>query len=125
MAYGRVLNMKMRLYLDILTKEKLALETQLGTIGRRNPSNPSDWEAVPDEVGMEADPNDQADLLEDFETNTAILKDLEIRYNQVLGALSHIEKGTYGVCEIGGEKIEEARLHADASASTCKAHMGA
>jgi RNA polymerase-binding transcription factor DksA len=110
-------------YRDILTKEKSALEVELGTIGRRNPSNASDWEALPDEVGQEADPTDQADLIEDFENNTAILKDLEIRYNEVLAALTRIEEGTYGVCRIGGEQIEEDRLHADASATTCKAHI--
>ena len=39
-------------------------------------------------------------------------------------ALEKIEKGTYGICETGGEKIEEDRLEANPSARTCKAHMG-
>ncbi len=73
---------------------------------------------------MESDPNDQADLIENYEGNTAILKDLEIRYNQVLAALTRIENGTYGVCSVGGEKIETARLAADPAAATCIAHRG-
>ena len=45
-----------------LEEEKVRLEEELGTVGRRNPSNPADWEAVPDEVGQEADPNDRAEI---------------------------------------------------------------
>ncbi|TAL58037.1 MAG: hypothetical protein EPN84_13350 [Legionella sp.] len=107
-----------------LEEEKTRLEAELSTLGRRNPSNPADWEALPQETGQESDPNDAADLIEGFEENTAILKDLEIRYNSVLSALTRIDAGTYGVCEEGGEAIEEDRLNADPSASTCKAHMG-
>jgi RNA polymerase-binding transcription factor DksA len=108
---------------EALTAEKQNLETQLSTVGRRNPSNPADWEPIPSETGQESDPNDQADLIENYEENTAILKDLEIRYNEVLGALARIEDGTYGVCSTGGEEIEEDRLAADPAATTCKAHL--
>lgn len=107
-----------------LSEEKERLEAELQTLGRRNPSNPNDWEAVPQETGQEADPNDAADLIEGFEENTAILKDLEIRYNDVLRALAKIEEGTYGICEVSGEEIEAARLEADPAARTCVAHMG-
>lgn len=106
-----------------LEEEKVRLETELATVGRKNPSNPADWEAVPQEMGQESDPNDAADLIEGFEANTAILKDLEARYNDVLAALSRIEKGTYGICEVSGEEIEEDRLGADPAARTCKAHL--
>jgi len=106
-----------------LTEEKATLEAELATVGRKNPSNPGDWEAVPDEGTMEADPNDQADQLEDFSNNSAILTDLEIRYNAVLAALARIEEGTYGTCVISGEQVEEDRLEADPAAPTCKAHM--
>ena len=110
-------------YKDRLVEEKGRLEAELLTIGRRNPGNPADWEALPPETGQTPDPNDAADLIEGYEGNTAILKDLEIRYNQVLAALSRIEEGTYGTCEVSGEEIEEARLNADPAASTCKAHL--
>lgn len=106
-----------------LLEEKGTLETSLLTVGRRNPHNPSDWEPLPSEVGMEADQNDQAEKLESYAENTAILNDLEIRYNAVIEALSRIEKGTYGVCSVSGETIEEDRLNADPAATTCKAHL--
>lgn len=107
-----------------LEEEKARLEKELSGLGRRNPSNPADWEALPPTTGQESDPNDAADLIEDFEANTAILKDLEIRYNNVLDALQRIEGGTYGICEVSGEAIEPERLAADPAARTCKAHLG-
>ncbi len=106
-----------------LTEEKARLEAELSTVGRKNPSNPQDWEAVPPESEQESDPNDQADVMEEYGNNNAILKDLEARYNDVLAALARIEGGTYGTCEISGETIEEDRLEADPAARTCKAHL--
>ncbi len=110
-------------YQKKLEEEKARLEAQLGTVGRRNPSNPADWEATAPEVGQESDANDTAEQIDGYETNTAILKELETRYNDVLAALERIGKGTYGVCAVGGEKIEAARLAADPAARTCKAHL--
>jgi RNA polymerase-binding transcription factor DksA len=110
-------------YKENLEEEKAKLEEELASVGRRNPSNPSDWEAVPQDTGKEADRNDAATLIEEFEDNTAILKELETRYNEVLAALKRIEAGTYGTCTVGGEAIEEARLAADPAAATCTAHM--
>lgn len=106
-----------------LEEERTRLEGELSSVGRRNPSNPADWEAVPEEVGQEPDITDAADQVEVFATNTAILNDLEIRYNEVLSALRRIDDGTYGTCSVGGENIEEDRLSADPAATTCKAHM--
>lgn len=107
----------------LLEAEKAKLEGELASIGRKNPSNPADWEAVPSETGQEPDPTDAADMIEDFEANTAILKDLEARYQDVLAALKHIEEGTYGTCLVGGEPIEAERLAADPAATTCLAHV--
>lgn len=110
-------------YKTKLEEEKVRLEGELASIGRRNPSNPSDWEAVPGATGQEPDPNDAADLIENFEANTGILKELEARYNDILASLARIETGTFGVCVVGGEEIEEDRLAADPAAATCKAHI--
>lgn len=110
-------------YQSVLEAEKTRLEAELATVGRRNPSNQNDWEPLPQATGQESDPVDVAELIEGYEDNSAILKDLEIRYNEVLAALSRIAAGTYGVCKAGGEQIEEARLNADPAASTCLAHL--
>ena len=106
-----------------LETEKVRLESEMGNIGRRNPSVPDDWEPMPSETGTEADLVDQADVVTSRESNAAILADLEARYDTILSALSRIEKKTYGKCEVCGKKIEEARLEAEPAATTCVAHL--
>ena len=66
-------------YKGRLEEEKARLEKELGTIGRRNPSNPGDWEAVPTETGQEPDPNDRADQMEEYGENNAILDNCHVR----------------------------------------------
>lgn len=106
-----------------LEAEKVRLETEMGSVGRRNPAVPNDWEPTPSEIGMEADLADQADVTMSREGNSAILADLEARYDTVLSALSRIEKKKYGICEVCKKKIEEARLEADPAATTCIEHL--
>lgn len=106
-----------------LSAERVKLETEMQAIGRRNPLVPNDFEPVATEKGQESDVVDQADTIESFEENRAILHDLEIRYQEVLAALARIEQGTYGACETCGAHIEEERLEADPAAKTCAAHL--
>lgn len=106
-----------------LEEEKQRLEHEMTSVGRANGAVPGDWEPIPSVIGVEADLADQADVIVSREENTAILADLEARYDHVLGALGRIEKGTYGVCEVGGEQIEEKRLAADPAATTCVVHL--
>lgn len=106
-----------------LEEEKIRLESAMGTIGRRNPLVPNDWEPAPLEENVESDIVDQADIIVNRENDAAILADLEAHYDTILAALLRIEKGTYGKCEVCGEKIEEARLEADPAATTCTEHL--
>lgn len=108
---------------DLLLAEEKKLEEELATVGRKNPDNPADWEATPSYNESSSDLNDFSDSIESFETNTAILKQLETQLVDVKSALERIEDGTYGVCEISGELIEEDRLEANPAARTCKEHM--
>lgn len=114
--------MKIEHFKQKLEAEKTKLETEMGSIGRKNPAVPGDWEAIPSEIGMESDLADQADVVMSREGNAAILADLEARYDTILSALVRIEKKTYGKCEVCGKAIEEARLEADPSATTCVEH---
>ena len=110
-------------YKTKLEAEKAKLESEMGSVGRKNPSVPDDWEPVPSETGTEADLADQADVVMSRESNIAILSDLEARYDTVLAALARIEKKTFGKCEVCGKEIEEARLGANPTATTCIAHL--
>ncbi len=106
-----------------LEAEKARLESEMGSVGRKNPSVPGDWEPIPTETGTEADLADQADVVMNRENNAAILADLEARYDTILSALGRLEHKTYGKCEVCHKIIIEARLEADPAATTCTEHM--
>lgn len=112
-------------YTQKLAEMLARVTAELQTLGVRNPENPSDWVATPpgDEDAAEADPIDAADRVEEWDEHAATLAELEREYNDVRRALAKIEDGTYGVCEISGEPIEEDRLEANPAARTCKTHM--
>ncbi len=74
-------------------------------------------------VSDSADEGDVAEGIEQYETNSAILADLEIQLNDVKSALKKIEDGTYGKCEVCGETILDDRLLAIPAAKTCIDHM--
>lgn len=109
---------------DSLEKELIILERELATVGRKNPDNPSDWEATEKPNGTdEADELEVADSLEEYENNRGTLNQLEIRLNEVKKALSNIDHEKYGICEVCEKEIESDRLEANPAAPTCKAHM--
>lgn len=110
-------------YQELLTAELTRLTTELQSVGRRNPSNKEDWEPVPDETGQAADLLDAGEIIEGFGQNAAILKDLEARYHDVVGAFERIKGGTYGTCTVCEKEIEDERLLADPAAATCKEHL--
>jgi len=115
---------KIEYFKEKLLKEKALLEEELKTVGRINPDNPLDWEAKRTVLDIDqADRNEVADEIEDFETNTSILTNLEIRYNEVKKALGKIASGTYGICEVSAKEIEMERLEANPAAATCKEHL--
>jgi RNA polymerase-binding transcription factor DksA len=104
-------------------EEKL-LEEELGKVGRRNPDNLSDWEAVPTDKDIsQADENTVADNVENYEDNIAIVDTLETRYQDVKSALEKINQGTYGLCQVCHKEIDTERLEANSSARNCREHM--
>jgi DnaK suppressor protein len=107
-----------------LEEELALLERELGEIGRKKPSNPADWEAKPAELDiLEADKNEVADRIEEFDEHNAVLVPLEIQYNEVKAALARIKDGAYGICEKDGKEISTERLEAFPAARTCVEHV--
>ncbi|MFC1731435.1 TraR/DksA family transcriptional regulator [candidate division KSB1 bacterium] len=108
-----------------LEAEATTLKEEMQKIARINPdSEKEDWEAKGADLNvLQADQNQRADVQEEYELNNTLLKDLEVRYNNVKSAIERIENGTYGVCSVGGEQIEIDRLEANPAAATCKAHI--
>lgn len=107
--------------LEIEFKE---LEKELSGLGTHNKENPAEWDVkAPDFDIMNADENEAADKNEELHVDSIILDELTARYNDVALALTKIEAGTYGLCEIDGGPIEDSRLLANPAARTCKEHI--
>ena len=106
-------------------EEMLAqITSELQSVGIHDPKNPSDWIAVPEEMGgEETDENLSADRVEAWNERNALVATLESRYNGIVSALARIENNTFGVCEICNAPIEEKRLGANPISRTCIAHL--
>lgn len=112
-------------YKTQLEEDLKQVTNDLRNLGVHDLNTDSNWIATPKSghAGNEADLNEAADEVEDWEERRATLSLLETRYNNIKLALKKIEEGTYGICEVSGETIEEDRLQANPAARTCKAHL--
>lgn len=106
-----------------LQNEKVRLEEEMSRVGFKNPDIEGDWQPKAILDGDDAvEEGDIADKLEAFEENAAIEVELEARLLEVDAALARIEASTYGICQVCGNEIEDARLKANPAAPTCIAH---
>jgi RNA polymerase-binding transcription factor DksA len=109
---------------DALLKEQEVLESELASMGQKNPTNSSDWDAKTEaDTTDDADEGDVADSMQEFENKNSEVEQLEVQLKDVKSALEKIEDGNYGKCEVCGEDIEVDRLTANPSAKTCTVHM--
>lgn len=107
-----------------LEEELRAAETELKSLGWKNPTT-GDWEATGGDIDQTATESDElGDRQEEYGENRAEADEIEIQWSNIKRALQKIDEGTFGVCEVGGEEIEQDRLEANPSARTCKKHLG-
>lgn len=79
---------------------------------------------TPVDMGDDIDSYDEeADEAEEYSGNLGQSEALRERLDNVKLALAKIEKGTYGVCEIDNNPIEEEVLQANPEARYCKEHI--
>ena len=101
-----------------LEEERQKLEAELSRTGRRNPSNPADWEPTFASANAQTSSADEmADKFEEMEQTLVLQSAYETRLQTVNTALKRIEDGTYGKCNCGKD-ISPERLDAD-PAATC------
>ncbi len=115
----------MEKYQKQLEEEKKLLESELASIGKFDKKT-NDWVAMPESEEKAQDVEDEGDIAdraEDYEGRSSALSVLEKRLEDINHALSLIETGSYGNCEICGNKIEEERLDVNPSAKTCETCM--
>ncbi|MDD2681079.1 MAG: TraR/DksA C4-type zinc finger protein [Patescibacteria group bacterium] len=64
-------------------------------------------------------PDENAQEISDYSTNSAAEKVLEKTLEDIDGALKRMEAGTYGICKYCGQAINPKRLQARPVASAC------
>jgi RNA polymerase-binding transcription factor DksA len=107
-----------------LEDEQELTESELKSLGHLDPSVEGVWDATPGEIDDTAtEPDELADRIEDLEGNEGQLREIETHWRNIKRALGKVEDGSFGICEVNGEMIEEHRLEVNPSARTCKAHM--
>ncbi len=107
-----------------LREERALLEKELSSLATQSSNNADDWTAgKPKGEEFGADLSDNAQIISEEFTNDASASELEARLRLVNHAISKCEAGTYGLCEISGEPIEQERLNANPAARTSMAHM--
>ncbi len=106
-----------------LEAELAQVTKELEAIARQDHAT-GDWVAIPDvaELGS-ADPNVEADAVEEWNERRSLMPTLETRYRNIVRALEKIEAGTYGPCESSGEPIEAERLAVNPAARTNLANL--
>lgn len=114
---------KIEYFKEKLEKRKKDLERALSHVGQKNPKIAGDWELTMADMNvMTADKNELADAFEQLENRAAIEDKLEGQLTLLEEALERMKKGKYGICETGGEQIEEERLEANPAAKNCIKH---
>ncbi|MDP3740899.1 MAG: hypothetical protein Q8R08_01065 [bacterium] len=103
-----------------LREEKQHLENLLSHIANKDPKVGDLHTAYPN---FGDQPDENASEVADYEEKIAEEFDLEQKLRRVEGALLRIDKGTYGVCLIGGEAITQGRLEAIPEAENCVEHQ--
>ena len=105
-----------------LLEEKDRLESLLARVASKDETNGDFHAKYPDFGSTE---EDNAAEVAAYEMNIAEEHDLELKLNRVSAALARIDKGNYGICAVGGEDIQGARLEAVPEAENCVQHDNA
>lgn len=117
------MSLDINLFKKQLDEEKQKIEGELATIAKRNPDQPKDWNTTyPDMNIMTADKEEVADQEEEYENRASLELELESRLRDINDAVVRLESGKFGMCKVGGEAIDEARLNANPAAATCVKH---
>ncbi|MBI4713765.1 TraR/DksA C4-type zinc finger protein [Candidatus Uhrbacteria bacterium] len=101
-----------------LLEEKQRLEIELSKFSHRNPkAAETDFSADFPNLGDKEDEN--ASEVARFSDNLSLEEELEKALRDVESALAMIENGTYGKCKYCGQEIDERRLSARPTSTSC------
>lgn len=100
-----------------LEEEKTRLEGELGKFSTKNPHVAGDYDAKFPEYGDKSD--DNAHEVEQYTVNKPLEITLEKTLRDINKALKRFSDGTYGICKYCDQAIEEKRIQARPTSSSC------
>jgi len=100
-----------------LLDEKKRLEQELNKIAKVNPHNPNDYQAQFEDYGTD-DSDNTAEVIE-YGLNLSLERTLEKSLQDVIKALSRLNKNSYGICKYCKKPIGFERLKARPTSSAC------
>jgi DnaK suppressor protein len=100
-----------------LKDQKQKLEVQLADLSTKNLKNPNDYNASFPDFGDAEDEN--AAEVTTFSNNLTLERTLESTLRDVNKALDSIAAGKYGICKYCNREIDEKRLRARPTSSSC------
>lgn len=101
-----------------LEDEKVRLERDLTDIGRKDPKRPNHFDTTYPESGSSSD-DDNAMEIAEYSDDMSLEAKLESELRDTTKALEAIEKEKYGVCKYCGKEIDQKRLEARPTSSSC------
>ena len=102
----------------LLTEEKLRLETELSKISHKNTGFIEEgFDENTKAMGEKEDEN--ASEVAQFSDNLSLEDELNKALRDVDSALKQVEKGDYGICKYCHQPIDERRLLARPTSSSC------
>jgi len=103
---------------ELLEGEKARLEKELAAFAHRNTKTAeTDYSTDFPNLGEKED--ESASEVAQFSDNLSLEDELEKALRDVESALKTIEKGTYGMCKYCGQQIDERRLIARPTSTSC------
>ena len=101
----------------VLLEKKDSLENELSNFTKKNAHVSGDYEADFPDYGDEEDEN--AREVAQYTANKPLEITLENSLRDVIKALKRLEGDTYGICKFCDKSIDEKRLRARPTSSTC------
>ncbi len=102
---------------DKLQEEKVKLEEELGGFAQRNPKDDGDFNADFPQLGEKEDEN--ASEVAEYSKDLTVERTLEASLRDVKKALERMAEGNYGICKYCSKPIDEKRLMARPTSTSC------
>jgi RNA polymerase-binding protein DksA len=102
---------------DKLLEEKAKHEEELSRFAKRNPQNEDDFNADFPQLGEKEDEN--ASEVAEYSKDLTLERTLEASLKDVNKALERMKDGTYGICKYCSKPIDEKRLMARPTSTSC------